>query len=67
MKEKISGWYRFLKAQGATKQKAIRKRAMIDYTVDVNDSVMTFDSNIQFKQDAVSPRSTIGYDALHTV
>ncbi len=41
------------KAQGATKQKAIENAQMIEYTVDVNDSVMTFDSNIQFKKDAI--------------
>lgn len=41
------------KAQGATKQKAIENARMIGYTVDVKDSVMTFDSNIQFKKDAI--------------
>lgn len=41
------------KAQGATKQKAIENSKMIGYTVDVRDSVMTFDSNIQFKKDAI--------------
>jgi phage shock protein PspC (stress-responsive transcriptional regulator) len=41
------------KAQGATKQKAIENARMIDYVVDVKDSVMTFDSNIQFKPDAI--------------
>jgi phage shock protein PspC (stress-responsive transcriptional regulator) len=41
------------KGQGATKQKAIENARMIEYTVDVKDSVMTFDSNIQFKKDAV--------------
>ncbi len=41
------------KAQGATKQKAIENAQMIDYTVDLKDSVLTFDSNIQFKPDAI--------------
>jgi phage shock protein PspC (stress-responsive transcriptional regulator) len=41
------------KAQGATKQKAIENAQMIDYSIDVRDSVMTFDSNIQFKKDAI--------------
>ena len=41
------------KAQGATKQKAIENARMIGYTIDVKDSIMTFDSNIQFKKDAI--------------
>jgi phage shock protein PspC (stress-responsive transcriptional regulator) len=41
------------KGRGATKQKAIENARMIDYNVDVKDSVMTFDSNIQFKKDAI--------------
>lgn len=41
------------KAQGATKQKAIENAHMVSYFVDVKDSVITFDSNIQFKKDAI--------------
>jgi phage shock protein PspC (stress-responsive transcriptional regulator) len=39
-------------AQGKTKQNAIENAKMIDYHVDQHDSVITFDSNIQFKKDA---------------
>lgn len=41
------------KARGMTKQKAIENARMVDYHVDVRDSTITFDSNIQFKDDAI--------------
>ena len=41
------------KAQGATRQKAIENAHMIEYSVAAQDSTLTFDSNIQFKDDAV--------------
>lgn len=41
------------KAQGSTRQKAIENARMVDYTVTQQDSVMTFDSNVQFKPEAV--------------
>ena len=44
---------KIFKGRGATKQKAIENAQMIEYNVDVRDSVMTFDSNIQFKRDAI--------------
>jgi len=41
------------KGRGATKQKAIENAQMIDYNIEAQDSVLTFDSNIQFKKDAI--------------
>lgn len=41
------------KAQGVTKQKAIENAQMVDYHVTASDSVLTFDSNIQFKENAI--------------
>jgi phage shock protein PspC (stress-responsive transcriptional regulator) len=41
------------KAQGTTKQQAIENAHMADYHVNVQDSVLTFDSNIQFGKDAL--------------
>ncbi|HYC84362.1 MAG TPA: head GIN domain-containing protein, partial [Chryseosolibacter sp.] len=40
-------------AQGTTRAKAIENARMVEYTVDVRDSVFTFDNNIQFTPDAV--------------
>ncbi|MBL7858782.1 MAG: PspC domain-containing protein [Cyclobacteriaceae bacterium] len=40
-------------AQGSTRQKAIENAQMVDYHVDVQDSVFTFDSNIRFKPEAI--------------
>jgi len=40
------------RAQGTTRQKAIENAKMVDYHVDVKDSIITFDSNLQFKEDA---------------
>ncbi|HEY9048990.1 MAG TPA: DUF2807 domain-containing protein [Ohtaekwangia sp.] len=40
-------------AQGSTRQKAIENAQMVDYSVNVQDSVFTFDSNILFKKDAI--------------
>ncbi|MEJ7644110.1 MAG: PspC domain-containing protein [Chryseolinea sp.] len=40
------------RAQGTTRQKAIENAKMVDYHVAVNDSIITFDSNISFKEDA---------------
>jgi phage shock protein PspC (stress-responsive transcriptional regulator) len=39
-------------AQGSTRAIAIENAHMIDYEVNFQDSVFTFDSNIQFKKDA---------------
>lgn len=41
------------KAKGATRQKAIENAHMIEYAVATQDSTLTFDSNVQFKKDAV--------------
>jgi phage shock protein PspC (stress-responsive transcriptional regulator) len=40
-------------AQGDSRQIAIENTKMVDYTVHVQDSVFTFDSNLQFKKDAI--------------
>ena len=39
-------------AQGSTRQNAIENAQMVEYHVDVNDSIITFDSNVKFKKDA---------------
>lgn len=41
------------KAKGATKQQAIENARMVDYYVEAKDSVITFDSNVRFKKDAI--------------
>ncbi len=41
------------KAQGSTKQNAIENARMVDYNFETRDSVITFDSNIQFKKNAI--------------
>jgi Putative auto-transporter adhesin, head GIN domain len=41
------------KAQGATRQKAIENARMVEYAIATQDSTITFDSNIQFKNDAI--------------
>jgi phage shock protein PspC (stress-responsive transcriptional regulator) len=41
------------RAQGATRQKAIENAQMVDYHVSYTDSILTFDSNILFKPDAI--------------
>lgn len=41
------------RAQGSTKAKAIENARMVDYKVVQQDSVITFDSNLIFKQDAI--------------
>lgn len=43
----------YFEAQGRTRQEAANNAQMIDYTVQQQDSVLTFDSNIQFREDAV--------------
>jgi phage shock protein PspC (stress-responsive transcriptional regulator) len=40
-------------SQGASRQIAIENAKMVDYHVTVVDTVFTFDSNIQFKEDAI--------------
>lgn len=40
-------------AQGPTKREAAKNAKMIEYNVSQSDSVLTFDSNIQFTDDAV--------------
>ncbi|HYG18597.1 MAG TPA: DUF2807 domain-containing protein [Ohtaekwangia sp.] len=40
-------------AQGNTRQKAIENARMISYNVNVQDSLFTFDSNVQFAENAV--------------
>ena len=40
-------------AQGSTRQKAIENAQMIDYNVNVQDSIWTFDSNVTFRPDAI--------------
>jgi phage shock protein PspC (stress-responsive transcriptional regulator) len=39
--------------KGPTRQQAIENAKMVDYNVTVQDSVITFDSNVRFKEDAV--------------
>jgi phage shock protein PspC (stress-responsive transcriptional regulator) len=41
------------KAQGATRQKAIENAHMVEYALEAQDSTIIFDSNVQFKDDAV--------------
>ena len=41
------------RAQGSTKAKAIENAKMVDYKVTQQDSTITFDSNLIFKQDAI--------------
>jgi hypothetical protein len=43
----------YFQAQGPTRQKAGENAKMVDYNVDVQDSIFTFDSNIRFKEDAI--------------
>lgn len=43
----------YFEAQGASRQVAIENTKMIEYNVQVADSVFTFDSNIRFKEDAI--------------
>lgn len=40
-------------AQGGTRLKATEYAQMVDYHVDFQDSIFTFDSNISFKEDAI--------------
>jgi phage shock protein PspC (stress-responsive transcriptional regulator) len=39
-------------AHGSSRQQAIENAQMVTYNVEVKDSVLTFDSNVQFKEDA---------------
>lgn len=41
------------KAQGSTRSKAIENAKNIEYNVDVEDSIITFDSNIRFNEGTV--------------
>lgn len=41
------------KSQGTTRARAIENARMVDYHVDVRDSVFVFDSNLKFKPDAI--------------
>ncbi|QOI97523.1 MAG: PspC domain-containing protein [Flammeovirgaceae bacterium] len=43
----------YFEAQGRTRQEAANNAQMINYTVQQQDSVLTFDSNIQFSNGAV--------------
>lgn len=40
-------------AQGTTRAKAIENAKMVDYHVNVTDSVILFDSNLKFREDAI--------------
>jgi phage shock protein PspC (stress-responsive transcriptional regulator) len=40
-------------SHGASKQQAIENAKMVVYNVEVKDSILTFDSNIRFKKDAI--------------
>jgi phage shock protein PspC (stress-responsive transcriptional regulator) len=40
-------------AKGPSRQQAIENAKMVDYNVTAQDSVITFDSNVRFKEDAV--------------
>lgn len=41
------------RSQGGTRQKAIENAQLVTYNVNVKDSVITFDSNLKFKDDAI--------------
>ena len=41
------------RSKGGTRQKAIENAQLVTYFVDVQDSVITFDSNLKFKEDAI--------------
>lgn len=41
------------KAQGSTRAQAIENAKMVDYKIEVTDSLFTFDSNVTFKPDAI--------------
>ena len=43
----------YFEAQGNSRQIAIENTKMVEYAVTVEDSVFTFDSNLQFKPDAI--------------
>lgn len=43
----------YFESQGNSRQIAIENTKMVDYTVNVQDSIFTFDSNLQFKKDAI--------------
>lgn len=43
----------YFQAQGTTRLQAAENAQMVDYRVQQEDSVITFDSNIQFKKDAI--------------
>jgi phage shock protein PspC (stress-responsive transcriptional regulator) len=40
-------------AQGSTRARAIENAKMVEYNVNLMDSVLTFDSNLKFKDDAI--------------
>lgn len=40
-------------AKGSTRQQAIENAKMVDYGVAINDSVIVFDSNVRFHDDAI--------------
>lgn len=46
-------------AKGSTRQKAIENAHTIDYSINVQDSVLVFDSNIRFQDDAVFRRQRV--------
>lgn len=41
------------KAKGSSRQNALANAEMVSYHVDFNDSILIFDSNIKFKEDAL--------------
>ena len=43
----------YFESQGNSRQIAMENTKMVDYTVNVQDSIFTFDSNLQFKKDAI--------------
>jgi len=43
----------YFEAQGNSRQIAIENTKMVEYTYTVEDSIFTFDSNLQFKKDAI--------------
>jgi len=40
-------------ARGSSRMRAIDNAQMVEYTVSQNDSILTFDSNVRFKEDAI--------------
>ena len=51
--ERVFKLVQVFEAQGSSRAKAIENAKMVDYNVNVRDSIFTFDSNLKFKDNAV--------------